>query len=71
MGIVLETVQPVDGGRWERFGLDLSLVLLFFRCFYFCYLLTILSHYYTLSLFSSSSYPVFCLLFLLTLYLSS
>lgn len=77
MGIVLETVQPVDGGRWEKPGLYLFPVLLFFRCLYFqlCYLLTILSclllhaHPYFFSLFLS--FLLFPLLFLLALYLSS
>lgn len=78
MGIVLETVQPVDGGRWEKPGLDLFPVLLFFACFYFQlrYLWAILSclllhpHPYFFFLSSHPSF-LFPLLFLLILYLNS
>lgn len=78
MGIVLETVQPADGGRWEKPTLDLFPVLLFFRCLHFQlrYLWAILSclliHHHPYFFFSLSlSFLLFPLLFLLTLYLSS
>lgn len=35
MGIVLETVQTVDGGRWEQPSLRVFPILLFFRSLYF------------------------------------
>lgn len=68
MGIVLETVQPVDRGRWEKPGLYLFPVLLFFRCLYFQlrYLLTILSclllhpHPYLFLSSYPSFFPPFC-----------